>query len=57
MQLKRQRMLKYKKERFELMKKNSKGGKGKNDNDNDIDMYKARKVVNIIERNFMKKMY
>ena len=56
MQLKRQRMLKYKKERFELMK-NAKRGKGMNDSVNDIDMYKARKVVNIIERNFMKKMY
>ena len=56
MQLKRQKMLKYKKERFELMK-NAKGEKCTNDNDNDIDMYKARKVVNIIERNFMKKMY
>lgn len=56
MQLKRQRMLKYKKEKFELMK-NAKRGKGTNDNGNDIDMYKARKVVNIIERNFMKKMY
>ena len=52
-QLKRQRMLKYKKERFELMKHK----KVCKSTTNDIDMYKARKVVDVIEKNFLKKIY
>ena len=52
-QLKRQRMLKYKKEKFEQMKNNHVCRSFTND----IDMYKARKVVDVIERNFLKKMH
>lgn len=52
-QLKRQGMLNHKKERFELLKNRHVCKSTVNDED----MYKARKVVNVIEKNFLKKIH